>query len=441
MMGGLWIQLKSSLWFIPAICVLFSAGLAVGLVQLDATLGLKFTGLSPQFFGLGADGSRSILATIAQSVVTIAGVSFSITIVALSLAANQYTPRVLRNYMRDHGNQVVLGGLVGIFTYCIIVLRTIQGGEESFVPAVSVIVALAFSIIAIGLFVYFVHHVATSIQAASIISSIAVETQEVVRKMFPREAEQGPPGTDSPEDNAGCVIEASKSGYLQTIEVDALSALAEKEGVLFKLVASVGDFVLHSSPLLKGSWRIQPHRDLVTKVQRCFNIQPYRTIEQDPAFGMRQIVDVAVKALSPGINDPTTAITCLNYLGSILNIIIERQTPSPCRFSRGKLCLVMRPPTFDSLVDLAFSEIRQNCRAQPVVFRAMFEVISRAVNGRALSHERRLVLTMHTRLILESAKGAVALPEDLRPIQTEAGKVLAALSQSGEGAGCAGETK
>lgn len=426
-MRGLWINLRSSLWFIPALSVFFSAGLAVALVELDAALGFEFTRLSPRFFGLGADGSRSILATIAQSVITIAGVSFSITIVTLSLAANQYTPRVLRNFMRDRGNQAVLGGLVGIFTYCIIVLRTIQGGQDSFVPAVSVIVALGFSMVAIGLFIYFIHHVATSIQASSIVSSIALETEGVVRKMFPKEAEQDKPLPSALGNDSWHPIEAPKTGYVQTIEVDSLAALAGKEGVIVEVLTPLGEFVLHNTPLLRGTWRSKPDDKVISRIQRCFNIQPFRTIEQDPAFGMRQIVDIAVKALSPGINDPTTAITCLDYLGSILSIVSERHMPSPCRSNAGKVCLVMHPPSFESLVALAFEEIRQNCQNQLVVYRSIFGAILRVVKGREISLERRHVLAKHVRLTLASAEHHIVIPEDLGLLKAAACEVTSAL--------------
>lgn len=433
-MRALWINLKSSLWFIPALSVVFSAGLAIALVELDATSKFEFRNLSPQFFGLGADGSRSILATIAQSVITIAGVSFSITIVALSLAANQYTPRVLRNFMRDRGNQAVLGGLVGIFTYCIIVLRTIQGGEESFVPAVSVIVALVFSIVAIGLFIYFIHHVATSIQASSIISSIAEETQEVIREMFPKAAEQPARLPDGPQADEWHEIHSPRTGYLQTAELGTLAGIASKEGVVVEVLTAVGEFVLRDTPLLRGNWSSKPDGGVIKALQGCFNIQNFRTIEQDAAFGIRQIVDIAVKALSPGINDPTTAITCLNYLGAILNTVMERETPSPCRVDDGKVCVLMRPPSFESLVILAFEEIRHNCHKQPVVLSALFKAIVQVVNGREIGPERRLVLVKQARLILRSVEQASFIPEDLTSLKEQGREVLALLGQSDQGA-------
>jgi uncharacterized membrane protein len=424
-MRTLWIYLKSSLWFLPAASVLLAAGLAIGLVEYDAGAEWSLAERWPQYFGLGADGSRSLLAAIAQSVITLAGVSFSITIVALSLAANQYSPRVLRNFMRDRGNQVVLGGLVGIFIYCIIVLRTIQGGEESFVPALSVLVGLGLAVIAIGLFVYFVHHVATSIQASSIISSIALETLEVVRELFPEAPDELPDDGCIPNEGTWHTINAPTSGFLQSVEVAALMITAEQHGVVIQMEAAIGEFVVENNPVLKGNWKKKPDRKLTRCLQRCLNIQPFRTIEQDPEFGMRQIVDISVKALSPGINDPTTAITCLHYLTAILRAILERGMPRRCRYGAGKLCVILRPPDFRSLVDLAFGEIRQNSRGQTIILIAVLGAIEKAVSGCRLSREQRLAFSEHANLVVVSAEQCISLPHDLEAVRQAARKVFA----------------
>ena len=256
---GLWITLKSSLWFVPAISVLMAAGLALGLVEQDSQLHLNLARQWPSFFGLSADGSRSILATIAQSVITIAGVAFSITIVALSLAANQYTPRVLRNFMRDTGNQVVLGGLMGVFTYCVVVLRTIQGGETPFIPVLSVLFALLLALMAIGFFIYFIHHVATTIQAAAIISAIAQETGQVISSLLP---EKAPPGTADCDltaeeqrllsQNNWHPVYSAESGYLQSVDSDGLVEFARKHGVTIKLQHAIGEFAIEGKPLGKS---------------------------------------------------------------------------------------------------------------------------------------------------------------------------------------------
>lgn len=191
-------ELRSSLWFVPTLMVVGAGALAVGLIEVDARLNRELLTNFPRLFGAGAEGSRGMLSSIAGSMITVAGVTFSITIVALSLASSQYTPRILRNFMRDRANQTVLGVFVGIFTYCLIVLRTIRGGDENlFVPSLSVVVGVILAVVGIGFLIFFIHHIAASIQASNIIASVAEETIKTIDKLFPQEL--GEEGGDEDE--------------------------------------------------------------------------------------------------------------------------------------------------------------------------------------------------------------------------------------------------
>lgn len=423
----IWLNLKSSLWFVPAVCVLFATGLAAGMVEWDSRLQLKLAEHWPSFFGLSAEGSRSILATIAQSVITIAGVTFSITIVALSLAANQYTPRVLRNFMRDRGNQFVLGGLVGIFTYCLIVLRTIHGGETPFVPALSVMLALLLALVAIGLFIFFIHHVATTIQASTILSSIANETREVICTLLPREAAPGATDCDLTREEEELLgkgdwraIPSESTGYLQSVDAEALVSYAREHRAVVRMQLAVGDFAVKGKPLVwikaEGSLAERSAADL----NGFFAVNAFRTIEQDMRFGIRQIVDIAVKALSPGINDPTTASTCLCYLSSILCQLAGRHIPPQCIYREGILCVVDRRPNFEGLVDLAFDEIRQNSGRQPVVLLCLLAAIEEVATVPFPVPERGRSLMKHADLVLRMAEQHIRFSPDLEKIRTAA---------------------
>lgn len=192
LVGFVWETLRSSLWFLPSISVIFAIVLALSLVTIDASIdheGLRDT--LPRVFGAGAEGSREMLSAIATSMITIAGVAFSITIVALSLASSQYTSRILRNFMRDRANQSVLGTFVGIYVYCLVVLRTVRGGDSPFVPSFAVLVAVLLAIVGIGCFIFFIHHIAASIQAESIIKSAADETRQAIDRLFPAKIGHG----------------------------------------------------------------------------------------------------------------------------------------------------------------------------------------------------------------------------------------------------------
>ena len=194
-----WQKMRSSFWFVPAVIVLGAVGLAAVLIGVDATVELHVVRSWPLLFGAGAAGSRGLLTAVASSMITVAGVVFSITIVALSLTSSQYTSRVLRNFMRDRVNQVVLGVFVGIFAYCLVVLRTIRGGDEGkFVPSLAVLVGLILAFVGIAFLIYFIHHISMSIQASNIIAAAAQETIAAVDHLFPKEL-----GEDADEDAHG----------------------------------------------------------------------------------------------------------------------------------------------------------------------------------------------------------------------------------------------
>ena len=194
------IELRSSLWFLPTLIVFGSGVLAVAFIELDSRLSFKLLTNFPRLFGAGAEGSRGMLSSIAGSMITVASVTFSITIVALSQASSQYSSRILRNFMRDRGNQAVLGVFLGVFTYCLFVLRAIRGGDEGqFIPSLSVFGALVLALVAIGFLIFFIHHVASLLQASNVIAAAAHETFQTIDRLFPErlrddgsEAEAGP---------------------------------------------------------------------------------------------------------------------------------------------------------------------------------------------------------------------------------------------------------
>lgn len=318
-----WIEVHTSLWFLPALMVVGAVLLALGLVETEGLVGEQWLARWPRLFGAGVEGSRGLLSAIAGSMITLTGVIFSITIVALTLASSQYTPRILRNFMRDRTNQFVLGFFVGVFAYCIIVLRTLRGTDEgNFVPSLAVLGGIALALASIGVLILFIHHIATSIQANAIISTAARETIEVVRRLFPQEL-----GDDEDEDEdavwasvdqAWQPVASTRSGYIQNVDADGLLAFAQRHGAVVRMACGIGEFVVERAPLvwLQSAVTIDP--DATGKLPGLYAIGDFRTIEQDAEFGIRQIVDIALKALSPGINDTTTAVTCVDYLGTIL---------------------------------------------------------------------------------------------------------------------------
>jgi uncharacterized membrane protein len=181
----LWGNLRSSFWFVPSLFVLVSIFLAIVLIEADSYGSDRWLAQWPRLFGAGAEGSRKMLVTLTGSMMTVLGVTFSMTLVALTLASSQYTSRILRNFMRSRVTQATLGTFAGIFTYCLIVLRTIRSSSAmAFVPGLAVFFAFVLALASVGVLIYFIHHIASSIQASSIIASVARETLAVIDRLF-----------------------------------------------------------------------------------------------------------------------------------------------------------------------------------------------------------------------------------------------------------------
>lgn len=425
-----WEDLRSSLWFIPTLIVTVAIVLAAGLIEVDM-LGNpgRLAERWPRLFGAGAEGSRGMLSAIASSMISVAGVTFSITVVALTLASSQYTSRILRNFMRDRASQVVLGVFVGVFAYCLVVLRTIRSEDEgAFLPELAVLVAVLLAFVAIGFFIFFIHHVAASLQATSIVESVTAETLQAVDRLFPALVGEAAVGSAGEEPQVAlasmtwATIPARKTGYIQAIDADALFDLAGKLTVVVRMEIGIGEFVIEACPLASVSGK-PPDDETVRKLNAAYSVGRHRTMDQDAGYGIRQIVDVALKALSPGINDTTTAINCVDYLGSILAQLVTRRIESPYRLDAGQLRLITQGPTFPGLLADAFDQIRQNAEGNVAVLTRLLQILE-VLAGRTADDQRRQALRQQADLIVETVERSVPSAHDRAQIQAAQGQVV-----------------
>lgn len=423
---NLWERLRSSLWFVPTIIVTCSVLLAMGLIELETVVDREQLVESwPRLFGAGAEGSRGLLSTIASSMITVAGVTFSITVVALALAASQFTSRVVGNFMRDRANQTVLGVFLGVFAYCLVVLRTIRGGNDGlFVPSLAVLVALLLALVAVAYLIFFIHHVAASIQAASIIETTASETLSTVERLFPKAAEAECPGMMRGDDGAGrdwVVVPAAVTGYVQSVDFDALVRVASSHDGVVQMHCGVGEFVIEGSPLLSVT---EPSAAAAgSKLTACLRFGRQRTIHQDCGYGMRQLVDVALRALSAGINDTNTAINCVDYLGAILARIAGRRTQPRLWHEQGKLRLIAEVPSFSGLLAEAFDPIRQSAGSNVAVLRRLLRVLQ-TVAKRTTDAERHRAVAEQAAYLLATAECSVPEPHERDSLRRDASAVL-----------------
>lgn len=437
-----WNSLTSTLWFVPAILVAAGIILALFFIGIDYLIGDNLD-YFPRLFVVQPSGATNMLAVIAGSSISVAGTAFSITIVALTLASTQFSPRILRNFMRDTGNQIVLGVLVGVFAYCIVVLRTIRDGGENpnadFVPTVAVIFGVILGLVSIGSLIYYIHHIAATIQATSIISFIADETIAEIRETFPDSPESPEVKKRSEKMLAGkdfLTVPSMRSGYIQNADTEELVNVAEKHDLILKMHRRIGQFTIKDLPILhvfpaNKDFEISPQ---ITKTLcESYDVGNYRTVSGDVAFGLRQIVDISLKALSPAINDTTTAITCVDYLTAILSSLAKRSSCPSNIFKDGKLRLVVEQQRFEDFFDLAFNQIRQNAGGNvAVILRQLNSInILSQLNEKFDSgekEERRELFAAQAVLLFETAKRTIAAEADLTAVLRYYEKVRANLT-------------
>ncbi|MTW22067.1 DUF2254 domain-containing protein [Allochromatium palmeri] len=413
-----WQAMRSSFWFVPALMVVDAVVLAILLITLETTLDLHLVAHWPLLFGAGAAGARGLLTTVASSMITVAGLVFSITLVALSLTSSQYSSRVIRNFMRDRVNQWVLGVFLGIFAYCLVVLRTIRDGAEgAFVPTLAVLVGLLLAFVGIAVLIHFIHHIATSIQASSIVATAAQETLAAVDHLFPEALEaDDDEGTDDTLASAlagqpWLVVPADKTGYIASLDLDALPDVARTLETLLRMEHGVGDFVVAGTPLVSLLDPGDLDEATTARLNALYVISRQRTVEQDVAFGIRQIVDVAMKALSPGINDTTTAVMCVDYLAAILTRLATRRIATPDRLDEGTLRVIVRGSSFESLLGEAFDQIRQNAEGNVAILLRLLGALH-TIAGQTASPNRRWALGQKVDAIGEAAERCIASPPD-----------------------------
>lgn len=406
----IWSRLRDSFWFVPSLMVGFSMVLAILLIEADSSGLEDVLALWPRIFGASAEGARGLLSTIAGSMMTVVGITFSMILVTLTLASSQYTSRILRNFVRDHVTQVVLGLFAGIFTYCLVVLRTIRGGGlNEFVPSLAVTVAVLFAIGGIGVLIFFIHHIATSIQASSIIASVAEETLGAIDLLFPEKLGEDA-GSEAEQQARGPVPErtwqavpAPRSGYIQNLDNAMLLRVARERKTIVRMERGIGSFVVQGTPLVSLGQDEAPGGDIIAELQNAFGIDRHRTVEQDSGFGIRQLVDMALRALSPAVNDTTTAVMCVDYLTAILSRLAMKDIPSSYRYEDGELSVIAIGPTFESHVSESFDQIRSSAEGNLAIMLRMLGALH-TIGSLTSCLARRQVLNLKAQCIDELAE-------------------------------------
>ncbi|MCC7362896.1 MAG: DUF2254 domain-containing protein [Dehalococcoidia bacterium] len=388
-------RLRSSLWFLPAACAAGAFILAESAVRIDRTLDGDRSNWF--LFGGGVESARAVVSTIATSMLTFTGLVFSVTMLVLQLASNQLSPRVMRTFLRDRANQLVLGVFVATFLYSLLVLRRVTNEPEAepFVPALSVWLALLLVLLSLATFIYYIDHVAQSIKPVAVMQRVTSETTDAIRRLYPdsigESVEEPRPVLSVP---VSAVVLSMRSGVVTGVDEDRIIAAARETGCVVGLRACVGDFVREGAALfeIRGEWDGTGEASL----QESVSFGPERTMEQDAAFGIRQLVDIADRALSPGVNDPTTAVQVIDHIHEILGHLVSRSIPGATREVDGSVVAILPRPGWDDYVALSCDEIRRAGRGQMQIQRRMramlVDLLTVAPPGRRGALEEQLAL-------------------------------------------------
>ncbi len=360
----LWDRLRTSFWFLPSTMAAGAVALSFAMLEFDARLGSAIVRNVGLIYRFGPEGARTLLSAIASSMITVAGLTFSITMLTLQLATSQFGPRLLRNIMRDRGNQVVLGTFLATFLYCLLVLRTVRGTDDgTFVPHLSAAVGVLLAVVSIAVLIYFIHHVASSIRIESLLETLAREARSAIDRLYPEpigepaQTEAGSAGAASataPDDGDSSArpgtpdfthdakfVHARQCGYVQAVDAQKLMRVATECGLVVRIDASPGSFVTQRDRLLTAVPAAKLADEAADRLASAFLVGIERTPMQDLAYSLRRLVEVAQRSLSSSVNDPTTALYCVDRLVEAFELVAMRRQPSPLRVNdAGELRVV-----------------------------------------------------------------------------------------------------
>lgn len=415
-------RLRERFWFSPALLCLAAFGLAEGLVTLDERLGsVSLPGWAgPLLYRIGASGSRDVLGAIASSSLAVAGTTFSITMAVLALTSSTYGPRLIRNFMADRGNQAVLGVFVATFLYSLLVLRSIRviegtagsGGSDAdvFVPHLAVNAAILLAVLNVAVLIYFIHHISDSIQISTLTAGVRRDLRTTIERVYPAAAADHRERPDRPDDAqddpgppaGGVPLRAPRSGYLQSVEEDELVRRAARHDVVVVLEARVGQYVVEGAVLARVLSAGRAGEDVLRTVGARLHLADARTPHQDPEFAVQQLTEMAVRALSPGTNDPYTAVNALDDLSSGLSLLAGRPCPSGVRCdSDGAIRLHARRTHPVDLIAGVIDRMRWYAASAPSVMHATLELLERVAPELPSSADRAR-LGSHVDLLVDA---------------------------------------
>jgi uncharacterized membrane protein len=394
------------------------------------------------------DDARQMLIVVSSTMITVTGLVFALTIIALQIASGQYSPRLLRNFMRDRGTQFVLSVFVGAFAYSTAGLHTVgvQNPEEAaFMPRLAVSGSLGLALASLGVLIYFIHHLSSSIQIDTIMSMIVRETLEVIDDLYPDQTgslKSEEPCSDPPA--WAITLSSDRSGYIQEVAPEALVQVATRKDLVIRFVKSVGHHVVAGTPIACAWYRSADHLPsepgLEEGIRDSVHVGFERTMLQDVPFGIRRLVDIGNRALSSAINDPYTATQAVHHLSEVLCVLARRRLGDRLyRDEHGTVRVTIPFPNFVDYLQLATSQIRRFGAKEPAVARSLLQLLKNVCSSTA-SEGRRVAVARNIRLVLEEAKREITQSADVESLLADGVQVLSAL-EAGRSPSACGSTR
>jgi uncharacterized membrane protein len=395
-------KIRASAWTLPAASVIIAIALSQLTLYLDIALGASLLDKTDFLKIWTVTTAQALLSTIATSTLSLAGTAFSSIMVTMTLASQQFGPRLLRNFMKDRPSQLCLGVLMGTFVYCLFIIRgprtEPQGKDEDFIPQISTIVAMALAIASLFFFIHFIQHVLIMIQEEQVIVDAYRGLQDTIRNIFPSVDAGEQERLSQPSDGEGWAVEAGKDGYIQAIDYEKLTKVARQYDAVLWIVCRSGWFITSRravARVIQGGE--ETDKAFIQAIQRCIYVGSNRTPEQDFEYGIRQLVEVCLRALSPGINDPFTAKDCLDYLGAALESVFARPLPaSILRDGDDDIRVIKSITEYEGLVRAAIDQVRQASRTDCAVSSHLLDTLEKVTKTARLQEQQQVLLDQAT---------------------------------------------
>ncbi|NLX47187.1 MAG: DUF2254 domain-containing protein [Euryarchaeota archaeon] len=424
---SVWYDLTTSFWFVPIVSILVAFAGAYVSIFIDSSVDIDPPGFFQHILCSNVDSARSVLSTISGAMIGVAGTVFSITLVALTLASSQFGSRLLRNFMHDRTNQVVLGSYIATFVYCLIILNAIDEGVGfEFVPEISVLISIVAAVANIVLLVIFIHHISMGIQADKVISDISTTLNLNLNTIFPDEIQ----GDEVLEDALDLdelkkgyeerySVRAPRGGYLQYVNYDTTLSAAKEGDLLVIVNFRPGDHVVFESPVIEVCYNGDIPEKSIRRLETAFLVGNVRTPYQDAEFSIHQMVEIAARALSPGVNDPYTAIACVDNLTSTLCHLTRVKFPLRYRYDddaedadERTVRVIADVLTFEGMLNAAFNQIRQFAGGSPAVLIRLMESLV-TIHQFVRTDQQKQAVQKHMRMVYRMAEHSFVEESDL----------------------------